>query len=86
MASSKCRILGGCNHNAQSNTDGRQSLNKIPRGIQTTTLLVTEWSNGRTIPKMIDIELNLNKTLNNIQADPTRMEQVLMNCAVMDAA
>ena len=36
----------------------------------------------RTFPKMIDIELNLNETLNNICGDPTRMEQVLMNLAV----
>jgi PAS domain S-box-containing protein len=36
----------------------------------------------RTIPKMIDIELNLNDTLKIINADPTQMEQVLMNLAV----
>lgn len=36
----------------------------------------------RTIPKMIDIELNLDHTLKTINADPTQMEQVLMNLAV----
>ncbi len=36
----------------------------------------------RTIPKMIDIELNLNDTLKIINADPNQMEQVLMNLAV----
>jgi len=36
----------------------------------------------RTIPKMIDIELNLNDTLKIINADPTQMEQVMMNLAV----
>ena len=36
----------------------------------------------RTIPKMINIELNLNDTLKIINADPNQMEQVLMNLAV----
>jgi PAS domain S-box-containing protein len=36
----------------------------------------------RTIPKMIDIELDLSDDLADIDADPTQMEQVLMNLAV----
>ena len=37
---------------------------------------------GRTIPKMIDIQLDLSDDLADINADPTQMEQVLMNLAV----
>ena len=36
----------------------------------------------RTIPKMIDIQLDLPDDLGDINADPTQMEQVLMNLAV----
>lgn len=36
----------------------------------------------RTIPKMIDIELHLEKNLKIINADPAQIEQVLMNLAV----
>ncbi len=36
----------------------------------------------RTIPKMIDIELTLAEDLASIHADPTLMDQVLMNLAV----
>jgi PAS domain S-box-containing protein len=36
----------------------------------------------RTIPKMIDIELILSDDLDRIHADPTQMDQVLMNLAV----
>ena len=36
----------------------------------------------RTIPKMIDIQLDLSDDLAEINADPTQMEQVLMNLAV----
>ena len=37
---------------------------------------------GRTIPKMIDIQLRLAGDLAAINADPTQMDQVLMNLAV----
>ena len=36
----------------------------------------------RTIPKMIDIQLELSADLPKINADPSQMEQVLMNLAV----
>ena len=36
----------------------------------------------RTIPKMIDIEINLAEDLATINADPTQVDQVLMNLAV----
>ena len=36
----------------------------------------------RTIPKMIDIQMNLSDDLAEISADPIQMEQVLMNLAV----
>ena len=36
----------------------------------------------RTIPKMIDIEMNLEDELKHIQADSTQVEQVLLNLAV----
>ncbi len=36
----------------------------------------------RTIPKMIDIEMNLADDLAEVNADPTQIEQVLMNLAV----
>lgn len=36
----------------------------------------------RTVPKMIDIQLILAKELNTINADPTQVDQVLMNLAV----
>ncbi len=36
----------------------------------------------RTIPKMIDIEMDLADDLAEVNADPTQMEQVLMNLAV----
>ena len=36
----------------------------------------------RTIPKMIDIQMNLSDDLAEINADPIQMEQVLMNLAV----
>lgn len=36
----------------------------------------------RTIPKMIDIKLHLGDTLPTINADPTQIDQVLMNLAV----
>ncbi len=36
----------------------------------------------RTIPKMIDIQLELSDDLPEINADPSQMEQVLMNLAV----
>ncbi len=37
---------------------------------------------GRTIPKMIDIQMDLSDDLTEISVDPTQMEQVLMNLAV----
>jgi nitrogen-specific signal transduction histidine kinase/CheY-like chemotaxis protein len=37
---------------------------------------------GRTLPKMIAIELCLDENLKSIDADPAQMEQVLMNLAV----
>ncbi len=37
----------------------------------------------RTIPKMIDIQMNLSEDLGEINADPTQMEQVLMNLGVI---
>jgi PAS domain S-box-containing protein len=36
----------------------------------------------RTIPKMIDIKLDLDQNLSIISADPTQIEQILMNLAV----
>ena len=36
----------------------------------------------RTIPKMIDIKLELSADLPEINADPSQVEQVLMNLAV----
>jgi PAS domain S-box-containing protein len=36
----------------------------------------------RTIPKMIDIQMNLSNDLATVNADPLQMEQVLMNLAV----
>ncbi len=36
----------------------------------------------RTIPKMIDIQMDLSEDLAEINADPTQMEQVLMNLGV----
>ncbi len=36
----------------------------------------------RTIPKMIEIQLNLSDPLSLVNADPTQMDQVLMNLAV----
>jgi two-component system, cell cycle sensor histidine kinase and response regulator CckA len=36
----------------------------------------------RTIPKMIDIQLDLSDDLAEVHADPTQVEQVLMNLAV----
>ena len=36
----------------------------------------------RTIPKMIDIQMDLSDDLAEIHADPTQMEQVLMNLGV----
>ncbi len=36
----------------------------------------------RTIPKMIDIQMDLSDDLAEVHADPTQMEQVLMNLAV----
>lgn len=36
----------------------------------------------RTIPKMIDIELDLEKSLYVINADPSQIEQIMMNLAV----
>jgi signal transduction histidine kinase len=35
----------------------------------------------RTLPKMIDIEVNLSKDLMLVNADPVRMEQILLNLA-----
>jgi PAS domain S-box-containing protein len=37
---------------------------------------------SRTIPKMISIELELDPEVPNVHADPTQLEQVLMNLAV----
>ncbi len=37
---------------------------------------------GRTIPKMINIELNLADDLDMINADPTQVEQIIMNLAI----
>ena len=37
---------------------------------------------GRTIPKMIEIRMNLAEDLARINADPAQMEQILMNMAV----
>jgi len=39
----------------------------------------------RTIPKMIEIELHLSATLLSINADPTQIEQILLNLAVNSA-
>ena len=36
----------------------------------------------RTIPKMVDIQLSLGENLFNIYADPTQVDQILMNLAV----
>jgi K+-sensing histidine kinase KdpD len=36
----------------------------------------------RTIPKMINIKLHLHENLNNINADPAQIEQVLMNLCI----
>ena len=36
----------------------------------------------RTIPRMIDIQIRLSDNLGKINADPTQMEQILMNLAV----
>jgi two-component system, cell cycle sensor histidine kinase and response regulator CckA len=36
----------------------------------------------RTIPKMIDIQLDLDQDLANVKADPAQMEQVLVNLAL----
>ena len=36
----------------------------------------------RTIPKMIDIQMDLSEDLAEINADPTQMEQILMNLGV----
>ncbi len=49
-------------------------LNKLI--IQTQKLLT------RTIPKMIDIHLDLSDDIEQINADPTQVEQILMNLAV----
>ncbi|MHB8203039.1 MAG: hybrid sensor histidine kinase/response regulator [Desulfomonilaceae bacterium] len=37
---------------------------------------------ARTIPKMIDIHLDLSSDISQINADPTQIEQILMNLAV----
>jgi two-component system, cell cycle sensor histidine kinase and response regulator CckA len=37
---------------------------------------------GRTIPKMIEIDLRLADNLHSINADPTQIEQILLNLAV----
>ncbi len=37
---------------------------------------------GRTIPKMIEIELNLMNDLDKVNADPAQIQQVVMNLAV----
>jgi len=37
---------------------------------------------NRTIPKMINFELHLQKNLNSINADPAQIEQVLMNLCI----
>jgi PAS domain S-box-containing protein len=37
---------------------------------------------SRIVPKMISIDLRLSESLANINADPTQMEQILMNLAV----
>ncbi len=37
---------------------------------------------GRTIPKMIDIELNLGREIPRVNADPVQIEQMLLNLAV----
>jgi len=37
---------------------------------------------GRTLPKMIDIRLDLAEDLDRVNADPAQMEQILMNMAV----
>ena len=36
----------------------------------------------RTIPKMIDIKLDLSQQLMEVEADPTQVEQILMNLAI----
>ncbi len=45
-------------------------------------IVVVEKLLKRTIPKMIDIRMNLSDDLAEISADPIQMEQVLMNLAV----
>ena len=37
---------------------------------------------GRTIPKMIEIQLHLADDLKTVEADPTQVEQVIMNLAI----
>jgi PAS domain S-box-containing protein len=49
------------------------NLNQIVQGTQTIL--------GRTLPKMISVETRLAQGLPPIQADPTQMEQVLLNLA-----
>lgn len=36
----------------------------------------------RTLPKMIDIEMNLDPTLHHIKGDPIQIEQILLNLAI----
>ena len=45
-------------------------------------ILQVEQLLSRTIPKMIDIQMNLSPSLMAIYADPNQVEQVLMNLAV----
>ena len=45
-------------------------------------ILQVEQLLSRTIPKMIDIQMNLSPSLMAIYADPNQVEQLLMNLAV----
>ncbi len=77
-------------HAAQSGAELVRSLltfsrkvepNPVPMSLNTQIRHVQKLL-GRTIPKMIDIRLNLAEDLARVNADPAQMEQVLMNMAV----
>ncbi len=54
-----------------------------PRPIDLNGLLIdAQKLLGRTIPKMVDIELRLGENLESINADPGQIEQALLNLAV----
>jgi PAS domain S-box-containing protein len=53
----------------------------VPLDVTEPIMQVKKFLN-RTIPKMIDIRINLSGDLAEIDADPTQIEQILMNLAV----